>query len=599
MSAWGRPYASRRRDLAVLGIVFFAALAGPADRCSLAAASGEILVRGLVTDADRPEVKINGQATRLLPDGSFEWRLKSQRPRFVQLDVAPDYEFYARPGQTLDIRLNAKSVVSSIQATGGEAAITRYLLDEWAMLKKAESFFSEKWRELFALDEASYMARIAPMREEHERMLETFLSEHPEAAADEYFVRIRRAAVRYIWSGPCMNYARYHGAVSGDNNYVPSERLRASWSNLDPNNDELIEFGWYLLYLRDYAGTLRAKEKRPVVVGQTYPSVRLELEVIKNNFASRRSREYLVSRLLDGSPGDYNPIGSEDLYRELASMVGPDARNAFEEPLATAQELRRRVTSQIFKKVDGFELEALIFRPPDWKPGDTRAAFAFFHGAGWAGGRNDWGAGQWCDRLASDGMVAISFAYRVTVEHGADPRHSVRDAKSAIRWMREHAPELGIDPNRIAAGGFSAGGHLAACTAMLEKGDEPGENQSVSSRSNALLLWSAAVDVGGDGWFRQILPAGVAVDDYNPARFIRPGLPPTVAFQGEKDETVNPDVLRRFASQMTAAGNRCELNLYSDQSHLGWRGANWEDVMAKTETFLKSLGYIGGPRQVQ
>ena len=592
--AYGLGLGDWRRAFALVVLALLTP-AAPVRSCVAAPNTGEILVKGAITNADRPEVKINGQATRLSPDGSFELRLATERPRFVQLDVAPDYEFYARPGDTLEISLDAKSVVSSVRATGGDEAITRYLLQEGAMLNKANSFFLEKWREVFALDEASFLARIAPMREEHERMLAAFLTAHPEAAADEYFVRIRRAAVRYIWSGPCTNYVRFHPGVSGDKDYAPSERLRESWSALDPNNDELLEFEWYLFFLRDYERVLelQAEKNQGRLPGQTYPAIRRALEVIKANFASPGSREYLVRRLFDGKPGDYNPVGSEDLYRELAGMVGVEARKAFEQPLAAAQELRRRVVSQIYKKVDGFELEALIFRPPDWKPGDHRAALAFFHGAGWAGGRNDWGTGQWCDRLAADGMVAISFAYRVTIEHGADPRHSVRDAKSAIRWLREHANELGIDPDKIAAGGFSAGGHLAACTAMLAGGDEPGENQAVSSRSNALLLWSASPEVGEEGWFRSILPADILVSDYNPIRFLRPGLAPTIVFQGDKDEFTPVADNETFRDRMISAGNRCELNVYAGQSHLGWRGVNWEDVMAKTEAFLKSLGYIG------
>jgi acetyl esterase/lipase len=73
-------------------------------------------------------------------------------------------------------------------------------------------------------------------------------------------------------------------------------------------------------------------------------------------------------------------------------------------------------------------------------------------------------------------MVAMVADYRVKSRNNVTANKCVADAKSAIRWVREHASELGVDPNKIAAGGGSAGGHLAAATATLSKFDEANEN---------------------------------------------------------------------------------------------------------------------------
>lgn len=132
-------------------------------------------------------------------------------------------------------------------------------------------------------------------------------------------------------------------------------------------------------------------------------------------------------------------------------------------PSADADSLRfDGVRKEIYKTVGEVKLPIYIFAPPDHKPTDRRPAIIFFFGGGWTSGTPRQFEPQ-CRYLASRGMVAMTADYRVFSRHGTLAVKCVEDAKSAIRWVRANASRLGVDPKRIAAGGGSAGGHIAAC----------------------------------------------------------------------------------------------------------------------------------------
>ncbi|MGB2011452.1 MAG: alpha/beta hydrolase, partial [Akkermansiaceae bacterium] len=124
----------------------------------------------------------------------------------------------------------------------------------------------------------------------------------------------------------------------------------------------------------------------------------------------------------------------------------------------------KKVTYKLDPKFPDQPLTLDIFYPDDFKQGQKRPAIVFFFGGGWVGGKPSQFYVQ-AAYLASRGMVAISASYRTKKSHKVEPSGCVEDGKSAIRYIRKHAAELGIDPDQLAVGGGSAGGHVAAATA--------------------------------------------------------------------------------------------------------------------------------------
>jgi len=261
----------------------------------------------------------------------------------------------------------------------------------------------------------------------------------------------------------------------------------------------------------------------------------------------------------------------------------------------------------VFKAIKDAKLQLHVFEPEGHKPSDKRPAIVFFFGGGWTGGTPTQFYPQ-CKYLASRGMVAISAEYRVKSTHGVSPFECVTDGKSAIRWVRAHAAELGIDPHRLAAGGGSAGGHVAACTGVTDGLDEEGEDASVSSKPNALVLFNPVLMLDWeefkkrgipDGWLKQVKArfGGRDARAISPFNHVNAGDPPTIVFHGKADTTVPFKTAERFAEAMKEAGNRCELVGFEGQGHgffnFGRGEAFWETTAA-ADRFLVSLGYLEG-----
>jgi len=123
--------------------------------------------------------------------------------------------------------------------------------------------------------------------------------------------------------------------------------------------------------------------------------------------------------------------------------------------------------STIFKQTPQGDLKIYLHYPGDWKAGDQRPAIVFFFGGGWRVGTVEQFRYQ-AEYFARRGMVTARADYRVLSRHNTGPDKCVEDGKSAVRWIRQNAEMLGVDPDKIVSSGGSAGGHVAACTYTTE-----------------------------------------------------------------------------------------------------------------------------------
>lgn len=248
----------------------------------------------------------------------------------------------------------------------------------------------------------------------------------------------------------------------------------------------------------------------------------------------------------------------------------------------------------IYKRLEERELKLFIEKPAAWKATDQRPAIVFFFGGGWVSGTPEQFRKQ-SEYLAARGMVGIRVEYR-TIPKGdkGPPVICCADAKSAMRYVRAHAQEFGIDPKRIAAAGGSAGGHLAAFAALVDGLGDSKDDLKVSCKPDALVLFNPVFNNGPGQWGHERV--GERFMEFSPAHHITKDAPPAIVFLGDQDKLIPVCVVREFESGMKKVGARCDAHVYPMAGHGFFnRDPHFTLTLIEADKFLASLGWIQGP----
>ena len=253
--------------------------------------------------------------------------------------------------------------------------------------------------------------------------------------------------------------------------------------------------------------------------------------------------------------------------------------------------------ARLYKTTPQGDLNLHLFFPPGWTPTDRRPAIVFFFGGGWRNGSATQFIPQ-AEYFASRGLVCASADYRIASIHHTTPDVCVEDAKSAMRWVRAHASELGVAPDKLIASGGSAGGHLAAAVALVPGFDAPGDNLKISPAPNAMVLFNPALNLTKLGGAQKspgfTNAAGEPIGGrISPTLFLKQGTVPAILFFGTADALKSHG--DEFLAKSRELGNRCELWTAAGQPHGFFNRQPWTAATAiRADKFLASLGYLQG-----
>jgi acetyl esterase len=245
----------------------------------------------------------------------------------------------------------------------------------------------------------------------------------------------------------------------------------------------------------------------------------------------------------------------------------------------------------VYKTVQDQAQNLEVYFPPNHQAGkSTVPGVLLFHGGGWSGG--DLNQFRYaCAYFSRRGLVAATANYRMHTKEEAErlpagisrKRVCITDARSAIRFMKSHADEWGMDPQRLIVGGGSAGGHLAVLSSMTSGLDDPQDDLTIDTTAVAWLLFNPAFTVDGKDGDPQV--------DVFP--HLRPQLPPAVFFFGTKDSW--KPASDALVVKLGAQANQAAMWVAVDQGHSFWFKNPWYDLtLAESDRFLVGLGLLQG-----
>lgn len=250
-----------------------------------------------------------------------------------------------------------------------------------------------------------------------------------------------------------------------------------------------------------------------------------------------------------------------------------------------------------YKKSEPFkDLRLFVVKPKMLSA--ARPALIFFHGAGFSNNKvNTSQFQQHALHFSSHGIVCILAEYRpLEVEGLFSPIESLKNAKSAIRWVREHSRQLGIDTHKIIAAGASAGGYLSLCSAMIDEFNDPMDNLHISTKPNALIIFNGGVN---SNLLLDLFPdLRESLLDSSPIEKVRSNLPPSIFFHGTEDKNIPIDDVLDFISRIKSRGNQSKIVSFDGLGHGFFNYGNhdnkpYEKTLRDIEGFLRAIDFWG------
>lgn len=228
-----------------------------------------------------------------------------------------------------------------------------------------------------------------------------------------------------------------------------------------------------------------------------------------------------------------------------------------------------------FKKTADADLQLDVFRPAQIQ--QPVPVILLFHGGSWVSGNKSQLHWQ-CKYFAQRGILAITANYRLLGKDTSRKDICIMDARSAVRWIKEHAAELHADTSNIILGGASAGGHIATMAVLNQSFNDPSDKNAAPVHARALVLFNPAYTLDGP-------PA------QQPFGFNKTQLPPIIMFFGSRDKwKPAADSMR---AQINHAHSVCEIQITEGETHGFFNKAPWNKTTCEQAyDFLRRQGLL-------
>lgn len=548
------------------------------------------LLYGFVEPHESDLIKLNGNAHSISKNGTFEFEAELELPDFYSLEYRNfKIDLFISPGDSLHINFDGRDVLQSIIITGNNSKLNTFLLNQTKLRDKTDKYLNENRIKYFTSESSFFISKIDSIKQYYLTNFYDFMKHQTNVS--EWFQKKYKAEIVYSFDRIKLLYPgsfnRNTGKVFSEDPDFYNKITENAF-----NDPEILRSQTFLNFLNKYLD-IQAAGKYKFMDFYQYPvnikGVSRYQAIIDLN-AHQDIKDFLLYQQLKTYLNDYGTRGLENMLTNFKN----DCKNETQKNEVLQfynQILKQRQSSseiKIFRKIGDVDLEAHIFYPEDFNKSDHRPCYIYFHGGSWRTGMPEWGY-ESCKRYASKGMVSISFEYRSIDLNGIKIPDCIADAKYAVYWVRKYATELGIDTGRIVADGFSSGGHLVACTAILPDYHDKESDKTISCKPNAIILESAVYSTKE---YNNLITGGNG-ESISPLYQLKNNLVPTLMFHGKEDTMVPYKDFEGFVEKMEKLHNKFSYKSFEGVGHFYYSNPEYGAIATKMiDDFLISLNYI-------
>ena len=466
-------------------------------------------------------------------------------------------------------------------------------------MKMISNTFSESYYPnrpaIYSLNEPRFLQKIDSLKQPFLNVAKKYAKAFQ--IIDKNFITNEQRDILYFFDRIILDYPYFHENHTGKSIQLSKSTQKTLDQHLkDFNKPDILsskDFQGYVEAFLRHQSTVEVK--KDIYIKSDNKRLDAYLNLIPKYFTNQQCREYWQYHYLFAHLDDW---GSKNIGKAVQSFIST-CKNPFyvktiDSIYTESQNGYKGHLIKTYKTVDGFKLDLHIFLPDTSYQKTKRPAIVYFSGGSWTKGTPEWDFYN-CANYAKKGWVAVAVEYRIADRHETTPFEAVKDARTAIRWLRMNAEIYNIDTNRMVATGNSAGGHLVLATALANKVNENTDNLNFSASPNLLLVNSGVYSLYADGstdWISRDLKDKTLVKNISPQHLLKKGLPPMLIIHGTNDQSVDYASAKTFAEEMKQLGNQFEFETLEGAPHYIWYDRRFSGKVASLrKEFLRKYGY--------
>jgi acetyl esterase/lipase len=441
---------------------------------------------------------------------------------------------------------------------------------------------------LNSLKQTDFTKKIDSLKSIYTTQLNKYKGKLDKNTFNDETLGINSAFDKYI-----LEYPQNHEYFTGEKIILTkNNQSRLSQNFLNFNDVKLLANKDFKEYIKSYISIESNKKLKSHIFDKLdNQQLTAAWNIIETTFTNQEVNDFWKQEYLYYHIDNFGIKNIDKFYRSfITSSKSSENKIKIQKIYESHKKARESHIIESYKTVDDFELDMHLFLPDTTVFKGNRPTIVYFHGGSWSEGKPDWFF-ETGTEYAKQGWVATAVEYRIKGRQGTYPFEAVKDAKSAIRWLRENSKKYKIDTNKIVATGNSAGGHLALATSLVNNWNEITDDITVSAVPNVVIVNSGVYDLTSNNnrWITEYDEHKDLVKEISPNSLIQKTSTKFLLIHGENDRRCLYSTANDFYEKMKSLGNNVELHKINDANHFIWFGRNYSEVTEITGEYIKNL----------